>query len=105
TLRPGGGSTAKLAWRGFGPRDGDRNTIGGDFGSTVSRYCVNDRSSRRPPLRAIEPARRGVSMCTRGDCASASSRVSALAGGCSAGGGGGVPGVLGAPAPGGCWPG
>src|SRR5262249_32374117 len=51
------------------------STIGGEFGSTVSRYLTSERSSMRPPLSEIEPERLGVSMRTRGAAASAASRL------------------------------
>src|SRR5262249_37541770 len=50
-----------------GAPDGENSTIGGDFGSTSSRYCVNVRSSIRPPLRSMLPPSRGVSMGMRGE--------------------------------------
>src|SRR5262245_41286817 len=95
---PDGAIQPHCAYNGCGLPDGASSTIGGDLGSTVSRYWVSDRSSMRPPLRATDPDRRGVWIGTRGDCASASSRVSGLAAG-SAGvdgapGTGGVPGAV-----------
>src|SRR4029077_13684932 len=67
----------------------------GDPGSTVSWYLMSERSSMRPPLSGIDPATLGVSMRTRGEAASASSRVIGLpgtapgrAGAVGAGGGG-----------------
>src|SRR5215510_10816948 len=99
TVVPDGASQPHWAYKGCGLPDGASSTIGGDFGSTVSRYWVSDRSSMRPPLSAIEPDSRDVWMGTRGDCASASSRVSGLAASVGAGapGAGGVPGAGGAP--------
>src|SRR5262249_45802066 len=98
---PAGGSQPHWAYRGCGLPGGASSTIGGDFGSTVSRYWVSERSSMRPPLSAIEPDRRGVWTDTRGDCASASPRVSCLAGSTGRPGAGGVPdpGVPGAGVP------
>src|SRR5262249_2041087 len=49
--------------------------MGGEFWSTVSRYLSSERSSMRAPLSEIEPERLGVSMRTRGEAASAASRV------------------------------
>ena len=60
---------------GCGLPEGASSTIAGDFGSTVSRYCVSDRSSTRPPRSEIEPASRGVSIRTRGVAAITASRV------------------------------
>src|SRR5712671_5893728 len=100
---PDGVSQPNSAYSGCGLRDGASSTIGGDFGSTVSRYWFSDRSSMRPPLSAIEPDSRGVSMGTRGDCASASSRVNGLAAGSTGIGVPGVGGVPGAVVPGGFW--
>ena len=37
--------------------DGESRMMAGDFGSTVSRYFTSARSSIRPPLSEIEPAR------------------------------------------------
>jgi len=49
--------------------------IGGDFGSTVSRYCTSARSSMRAPFKAMLPVKRGVSILTRGEAAIAASRL------------------------------
>src|SRR5256885_2795355 len=102
---PGAAIQPNWAYKGCGLPDGASSTIGGDFGSTVSRYWLSDRSSMRPPLSAIEPDSRGVSMGTRGDCASASSRVNGLAAGSTGTGAPGVVGVPGAVEPGAVVPG
>src|SRR5689334_3570177 len=76
TAPPDGPTQPNSAKNGCGLPAGDNNTIGGDAGSTVSRYCVSVRSSIWPPLSEIEPPSRGVSSRTRGDAFSAASRES-----------------------------
>ncbi len=45
--------------------EGESRVMIGELGSTVSRYFLSSRSSRRPPVRLIEPWIVGVSILTR----------------------------------------